>query len=339
MRSTGPLAAVAAAALALSLAGCSGVPGDEGLSYEDSPLNEYLSAAWGGDLSPEEQQKQFEDQQRQQEELMAECMAEEGFEYEPNLQNGAMMVSGDDIEWEPEKKAWVEKYGYGMINSPFNEQEGPDPMEDYVDPNQDYIESLSESEQEAYFETAYGASPTEEELGEDGSYEYKWEDAGCQGWAQHELQGDDPWQADEFADLRTKMEELWGSTQESAEFKELNAQWSACMEDGGEPGFTSQMEAQQSISDEQSKIFEAAYGDGTTPVDMESPDFVDPNESPEMKALGEREIALALVDLECRTKTSFLEQSLKIQFALEEKFIAENKADLEAFKAAAEQNK
>ena len=57
-----------------------------------------------------------------------------------------------------------------------------------------------------------------------------------------------------------------------------------------------------------------------------------------MKALGEREIEIALVDLDCRTKTSYTEEALKIQFDLEERFIADNKAELEAFKAAAEQN-
>ena len=51
---------------------------------------------------------------------------------------------------------------------------------------------------------------------------------------------------------------------------------------------------------------------------------IDPSESPEMKELGEREIALALVDLECREKTSFTKKSMEIQFALEEKFIAAN---------------
>lgn len=338
MRTTGPLAAgIAATALALTLTGCAGPSADE-LSYEDSPLGQYLSSAYGGDLSEEEQQKKWEEQQRAQEELMAECMAEQGFEYKPNVQNAGTSISGEDIEWEPEKKEWVEKYGYGIVNSPYSENADEGSAEEYVDPNQEYIESLSESEQTAYYETAYGVPPEEDELAEDGSFEYNWEDAGCQGWAQHEQQGEDPWQADEFADLRKKMEKLWSSTQESPEFKELNAAWSSCMDDGGEPGFSAQMDAQQSIADESSKIYDEAYGDGSTEVDTESPDFVDPSSSPEMKALGEREIELALVDLECRTKTSYTAESLKIQFALEEKFIAENKADLEAFKAAAEQN-
>ena len=342
MRTTGPLAGIAAAALALTLTGCGGAAGGE-LTYEDSPLGQYLSSAYGGDLSPEEQQKQFEEQQRKQEELMAECMAEQGFEYEPNVQDGSFIVSGDDVEWEPEKKDWVEKYGYGIVNNPYNEMGEESTAEEYVDPNQEYVESLSESEQTAYYETAYGVPPEEDELGEDGSFEYNWEDAGCQGWAQNELQGEDPWQSDEFADLRTKMEELWTSSADAPELKELNAAWASCMDDGGEPGFTLQGDAQQSISDEQSALYEDASGGASGELDPEAdaeadPDAMDPSKSPEMKALGEREIELALVDLECRTKTSYMEESLKIQFALEEKFIAENKADLEAFKAAAEQN-
>ncbi len=338
MRTSGSLAIVATTVLALALAGCAGGPGGDKLDYEDSPLNKYLSAAWGGDLSPEEQQKQLEEQTREQEELVAECMAEEGFDYTPNTDNGAVVISdGEEVEWDPDSKEWVEKYGYGIVDSPYMEQEEQNPSEEYVDPNQDYVETLSESEQTAFYEVLYGAPPAEDEMDEDGGYEYNWEDAGCQGWAQHEVQGEDPFQADEFADLRKKMDELWTQGQAAPEFKELNAAWASCMADAGEPGFTLQQEASQSIIDEQNKLFEAAYGDGTTEVDPETVE--DPSKSPEMKELGQREIELALKDLDCRNETSYTEKSLKIQFALEEKFIAENKADLEAFKAAAEQSK
>ena len=337
MRSTVPLAALAASAMVFILTGCGGAPSGDELSYEDSPLNEYLSAAWGGDLSPEEQQKKMEEQQAKVEALVAQCMADEGFEYTPNTDSGTIMSDGG--EWEPDKREWVEKYGYGYVNSPFAEQVEENPAEETTDPNGEYVMSLSESEQTAFYETLYGPTPSEEEMSEDGSYEYNWEEAGCQGWAQHELEGDDPTQSEEFSELRTKIEELYSTTQDSPELADLNAEWASCMADKGEPGFTKQMDAGQSIMDEQNKIYEAAFGDGSEPVDPESADFEDPNESPEMKALTEREIELALVDLECREKTSFTKKSLEIQFAIEEKFIAANKADLDAFKAAAEQSK
>ncbi|WP_218682624.1 hypothetical protein [Microbacterium sp. BF1] len=338
MRSTVPLAALAASAMVFILTGCGGASSDDKLSYEDSPLSQYLSAAWGGDLSQEEQQKKMEKEQAQVEELVAQCMADEGFEYTPNASNGTVISDGG--EWEPEKREWVEKYGYGYVNSPFAEQVEENPSEEEnSDPNADYVSSLSESEQTAFYETLYGPSPAEDEMAEDGSYEYSWEDAGCQGWAQHEVQGDDITQAEEFSALRTKMEELTTASQESPELVDLNAEWASCMADKGEPGFTKQAEAAESIMEEQNKIYETAYGDGSEPVDTEAADFEDPSKSPEMKALGERELKLALIDLDCREKTSFATKSLEIQFALEEKFIAENKTELEAFKAAAEQSK
>ena len=80
MRSTVPLAALAASAMVFILTGCGGASSDDKLSYEDSPLSQYLSAAWGGDLSQEEQQKKMEKEQAQVEELVAQCMADEGFE-------------------------------------------------------------------------------------------------------------------------------------------------------------------------------------------------------------------------------------------------------------------
>jgi len=338
MRTSGSFALAATTALVFVLAGCSGAPGGNDKA-EESPLSKYLSAAWGGDLSPEEQQKKMEDQQKRTEELVAKCMSKEGFEYKPNTGNAGMVFSSsDDVKWEPDDKKWVEKYGYGMVNSPYNEQAEEQPTEEYKDPNQKYVESLSESEQTAYSETLYGA-PSEEAMNEDGSFEYNWEDGGCYGWAQHEIQGEDPLQADEFKELTEKMSALWSEGQAAPQYKELNAKWASCMADGGEPGFKLQQDAQQSISEEQQKIFEAAYGDqaNMTPEQMEQQP--DPNKSPEMKKLGEREIELALVDLECRKKTSYTEEARKIQFAIEEKFIADNKKELEAFKAAAEQSK
>ncbi|WP_341955341.1 hypothetical protein [Microbacterium sp. LWH13-1.2] len=339
MRSTGPLAAFfAATAMVVVLAGCSASAGDDSLSYDDSPLAEYVSAAYGGDLSPEEQQKQVEERQRQTEELVAQCMSDEGFEYTPIIDNGGVAVSEAVEAWEPDKREWVETYGYGVVNSPFTAQ-GEVLGEAYVDPNQDYIESLTETERAAFNETLYGATPTEEELVEDGGYEYDWQEAGCQGWAQHEVDGDDVWQSDEFADLRSKIEELWTQSQESPEMAELNAEWAACMADAGEPGFSAQTDASQSIVDAHDALYQAAGEEGGEQIGTESAESVDPRETPEMTALGEREIELALVDLKCRTETSYVEESLKLQFASEEKFIAANKAELDAFKAAAEQSK
>jgi hypothetical protein len=342
MRLPVPLAAAAASVLILALAGCSAATSDAELDYEDSPLGKYLEAAWGGDLSPEEQQKQFAETQRKVEKVVAECMADEGFEYTPANEDGSAAMSDADAVWEPDKREWVEKFGYGMVVSPFTEGTEDDAP---TDPNEKYVESLSQSEEAAYYEVLYGPAPDEDAVDAE-TYEYDWKTSGCQGRAQHEVQGEDPWQGEEFTSLMTKMQELWSESQDSPEMVELNAEWVACMSDAGEPGFTAQGDAMQSIIDEQTTLMEAASpeesGDAEgaeSATDDESPPTgEDATDSPEMKALGEREIELALVDLECREKTDFKEKSLKIQFAMEEEFIADNKAELEAFKAAAEQS-
>ncbi|MDR6867361.1 hypothetical protein J2Y69_001964 [Microbacterium resistens] len=352
MRTTGPRLPIALTTLVLAagvLTACAGGAG--GLKPEDSPLGQYLAAASGGDLSEEEQNRRFEEQNKKQEELVAQCMAKEGFEYKPFTGNTAIAVSGDG-DWDPESRGWVEKYGYGAVNSPWAERhqdpgEGPD--ESMKDPNQEYLETLSESEQAAFNEVLHGKMPDPAEMGEDGSFEWKWEDAGCQGWAQHEIGAGDPWQADEFSGLRDRMQKFWEGTQESAPMKELDGKWASCMADAGEPGFTKQGDAAQTIYDAMNKIYEAANGNGSVgggtgatppPSEVSDPaDVPDPSKSPEMKELGEKEVALALKDLDCREKTAYRDTQIKNQFALEEEFIAANKADLEAFKAAAEQSK
>ncbi len=146
-----------------------------------------MSAIYGGDLSPEEQQAQFDDQNRQIEEKVADCMVEQGFEYVPNTANGGS-VSTDDVAWEPDDRAWVEQWGYGAVDNPYNEQPVPE-ADEYVDPNADYVASLSESEQTAYYEALNGPQPSEEDQAamEDGTYDYDWTAAGCYGAAQHEV--------------------------------------------------------------------------------------------------------------------------------------------------------
>ncbi len=113
-----PAALSALAATAVVLAGCSSSPAaDEAQAERPSPLGQYLDAVYGGDLSPEEQQSQFEDQNRRVEEVVASCMQDEGFEYVPSTSSGAV-YSGEENVYEPDDRDWVSQYGYGAINYP-----------------------------------------------------------------------------------------------------------------------------------------------------------------------------------------------------------------------------
>lgn len=321
MRSTAPLAIAAVAVLAAALTACAGPSGGEAPDPADSPLNKYMSAVWGGDLSEKEQQERFEKENQQREELIAECMAEEGFEYIPVVQNGGISFSGG--EWDPEDREWVAQYGYGMVNFPGRDDPGP--TEEWIDPNQDYVMSLSESEQQAYYETLSGPPIPEDQLNEDGSYEWDWETAGCHGYAQHEMEQENPATSDEFKPLMEAMEEFWTETQESNAFDEINAAWSSCMADAGHAGYDAQGDAQMEFNEELNEYYE------------NQTEWVE--DDPELAELGEKEIELALADLDCREETDYRAEYSKIQFALEEEFIADHQAELDALKAAAEQGR
>jgi hypothetical protein len=330
-RARAPLSALAA--LALLLAGCSGSEGDDTGSSagaeQESPLSKYLNAAYGGDLSPEAQEEKFAEEQRQQEELVAQCMQDEGFEYTPATDTGAVYSSGGDDEWKPDDREWVAQYGYGAVKSPFTEE--PPPEEEYVDPNGDYVASLSESEQMAFYEALHGPQPSEEEMAEGGEFEYDWTTAGCQGAAQHEVAGEDPSQSEEFKPLFEAIEELYSDTASWPGMSELDAEWAACMEDGGQGGHANPMEAQTSVYDEMNTFWED--------VDMSAEPTAPPEpDQAAMDALAEREVELALADLDCREETDYRDRNAEIVREVEQEFIDDHKSELDAMIAAVEQN-
>lgn len=305
---------------ALALSACSSTEGSAGgggkLTYEDSPLGKYTSALWGG-MDQEKADKEAAEIQ----DLVVACMKKEGFEYIPDTQNGAM-VDFDFEERETEK--WVAANGYGMSMDSGTGEE-------YVDPNQDYLESLSAGEQTAYYEVLYGPGPTAEEMeameaGED-TYTYDWKTAGCNGAAQHEVQGeqgqayDDP----KYAGLFEKMNSLYTKAAEDPAVKKLDAEWSDCMADAGYTEFKTKSEAVQSISDAQMALYDEAGVDAdgnSVEIDKAAQD-----------ELKQKEIDVALADFKCAEKSDYMQQTLKVQFKLEEQFVADNKSELDAMLA------
>ncbi|WP_299951856.1 hypothetical protein [uncultured Modestobacter sp.] len=318
-------------ALALVLAGCSGSDDDPAATAEqDSPLTEYFNAVYGGDLSPEEQERQFAEQQAEREELVAQCMQDQGFEYTPDTQSSSFSA-GDGTEWEPDDREWVSQYGYGAVESPFSDEGQPEEQE-YVDPNGDYVATLSESEQMAFYEALYGPQPTEEEaMSEEVSYEYDWETAGCQGSAQHEVEGEDVSQSEEFKPLFDAINELYEGMASWPGMAELDAEWSACMDAAGHGGFATQVDAQNSVYDDLNEMYES-----TEPT--EDGEMAAEPDQAARDALAEREVELALADLDCREETDYRDRATEISNEAEQQFVDDHESELEAMKAAAEQD-
>src|SRR5690606_2364200 len=120
-----------------------------------------------------------------------------GFEYTPvdwSAMNGGSFSSDElDVQWGTLE--FAEQYGYGATTDPWGNQgeEVVDPgaeQEQFVDPNQEYVDSMSETEASAYYAALYGEQPEFDENADPEAEietEYSWEDAGCQGKASHEV--------------------------------------------------------------------------------------------------------------------------------------------------------
>ena len=253
-----PLSTTAGAAitlaLAVALAGCSSDTAEP--SADESPLNDYLSAIWG---EQEWDEDRAEAQQLEIEELTAACMQREGFEYVPYTGNASFTMGDEDgPEWGT--REFAEQYGYGAVDSP-GRTSAEDEASTDPDPNEAYVNSLSESEQQAYWETLYGPEPTDEDIAamDDDSDASAWRPSGCNGDAALEVyEGEGSigqmYEDPEFTDLFAAMQDMWdrlyGEDERPEELRQLEARWANCMDEAGFGDFATVQGASTSIFDE-----------------------------------------------------------------------------------------
>lgn len=304
----------------LTLSACSLFPGGGGggkLDPEKGPLSEYMAAFYG-----EQDEKFYAEQAKEVEELVAACMNDQGFEYIPVDQT--QYSNFDEFDWEERQtKKWIAANGYGVNLTDEQIEEQNSSQEEFEDPNSDYVQSLSESENIAYYEVLYGPQPTEEEMGDDGSYEYNWEDGGCYGAAQHEVTGDQAYDQDEFKPIFDAMGKLYEDQAKDPRMKELDAAWASCMADAGFTDFKAKGDAANSIYEQQNEFWEN-NPNGEAPSDEQTAEW------------REVEIDTAIADFECGEKTDYTQKSLAVQFELEKQFIKDHQSELDALVAFSE---
>ena len=305
-----------AVVLSLAMAGCSSSDTAGDLDPSESPLMEYTEVIYGN-----QDQEDYEKQQVEVEKLVAACMAEEGFEYIPVDQSQGQSFSSDDME-DTNTEEWVASHGYGMSQTPEEIAESNENAVEWVDPNQSYIESLSEGEMTAFYEVLYGVQPTDEELNDDGSYDYKWENAGCQGAAQHEVQGENVYEQEEHKALFDSINELYTDLQADPEVKKLDSEWATCMADAGYTDYKAKQDAVQDVIDKNNALWETGSEEGPT--------------EEAQAAQRDYEIEIALADFKCADAMDYTNKVTAIQFELEEQFITDHKAELDAIVAEAE---
>lgn len=336
------VAAAGAAALVLSLAACGGGSPEKGAEGSDErepgPLEEYFTQIYST-----EDQETGSAQQMQVEEIVAECMAEQGFEYIPvdysSMDQGSF--SPDELEFEWGTKEFAEEYGYGATTNPWGEQEDvpPEDVEEFVDPNQDYVNAMSETEQQAYWAAMYGAQAFEE-MDPEAEVEYDWETAGCQGRAQHEVyEGGTGMDDEEFTALQEEMNAMYESSMSDPRVSELNGTWASCMADAGYPGLSAVGDAETAIHEQVNALWEDAYGDGSAEMTEEDYAAIQESIDAQLAEITPVEIETAVADYTCREEVRYDEVQREVSLEYEQEFVDAHKAELDAWLAAATQAK
>lgn len=356
--------------LAMVLTGCGGAvdsegsqgttgPGEatgstEGSGEEGETLADFFG--WGSD-DPEQATAEMREQEEQIQESIRQCMAEEGFEYIPVKQPEGSFVSVDISAEE-----YAAKQGFGISTWVGNEEAFTGPEVEFVDPNQELVEAMSEGEREAYYAALYGS---EEEQREASTFEIDPETGeeiqmmegfgvGCQGEASEAVYGG---QDDPYVELGPELEAMYERIQADPRIVGLNGEWASCMSGKGYQ-YESQEQMYEAVYEDFQKRLEEIVGpnggyvdpfEGWTQDEIEA--FFEEkteeeieaffeqaqNQEPEydktaLAALQQEEIALAVAAAECQE--GFEEVYSEVSAEYEGEFIAANRDKLEEIKAS-----
>lgn len=296
--------------LLAALLGCTGPGGgpttaDTGELPEQGPLE--LIVRWSG-TSPGTAEM-IAEVARQQERIAA-CMADEGFEYVPQVPTTDQVTVLEGSA--PGTREFVERYGYGLW-TPVTETEGAFEIETDTPPEQEtYLAAMSPTERDAYVTALWGGAT---ETFADGSAKRS---GGCLLFGY-----DDEVTSDEnLAEIRDAAVEYLTGLPDDPGFAELDARWSECMAGEG-MSFAAPHRARDSFLEDLDDVFVQAGVDNVDPFSL--PETIE-------RAADEKRVALA--DLECRESLGYDRMHTLISHELQADYVEAHRADLDALAAA-----
>ncbi len=359
------VAAVVVAAVALPLAACSGdddpEPTPTPSEREGTPL-EALFSEYLKDWSGEDVSRRL----AEMEDLVAECMAEQGFEYTPVDYSSLEIDLSAGLDLQVGSAEFAEQYGYGITTDPFTS--GTDEI---TDPNEEYVAAMSDAERDAYLTALYGeaytggpveaggeASDGEEADGDEAGTDdgtdgealedYDWRAAGCTGRAQHEVIATGI-EDDTFAALQDEMVQMMADAEADPRLAQANRDWSACMLGAGFDGLAKVGDGEAAIAAEvgaaRAEVYGTAGGSATLPTDPGAAarealrrGLTEPSLEAALDeavaAITPREIEMAVADAGCRAETGYddVRRSVDTQYQLA--FLAEHADEIQSWMAA-----
>lgn len=322
-RTTEGLAVGAGLVLVLTACGGGGGGGGSSETPELGPLDAYFEEVFG-DFTEQD----FDAQQREAEERIAVCMREQGFDYTPVVYDGGVVIVDDEeIDWG--SREFAAQYGYGVATWPGMEDPGPvDEGEVFEDPNQAYVDAMSDSERDAYYAALYGGGfMTEDEWDPDAEIpEWDPADSGCQGEAWGDGMGD-PSMDERFQPLMDELMRVYEQMQSDPDVVAADRDWAECMADAGHAGMTSPMNAAEVFYERQNEIYDGVDW-GMTEAEM---DAAQAQVDEALAAMRDEEIAVALADFDCKEEVDHTARYAAVDHRMQQEFLDTHEAELAAY--------
>lgn len=320
------LAATAAAlAATLTLAACSNEPAPKPTPTQESSPLEALLRDYLGDWSNEDVTRQLV----AMEDLVATCMAEQGFDYTPvDYAAMGLDLTGETLGLEWGSKEFAEQYGYGITTNPALGADAEQPE----DPNAEYVAGMTPTEQEAYYTALYGVHYAEmsdpRAVAEAG---WDWRDLGCTGSAQNEVLSGDAAQQDQFAALQEEMTLMMEAAAADPRLAQVNADWAACMADAGFADLAKVGDPEAALSAEVAALQQAAAAqiDPTVPTGPGSAEQVEAAMQEQLDEITQREIDTAVADAQCRADVGYDDARRAIDTEYQVQFLAEHRTEVQ----------
>jgi len=304
---------------------------------QQGALDEFTLRIWGAITSDDPQVRQAAEEQRvrAEEEYIAACMTAQGFTYYPRTMQVTVTVTEGPL---PGSREFAERFGFGISGlaggvlgggqlNVGSRQVGPDP-------NWELRDAMSEAERTAWDEALRGDWAA---IPEDGVID--WSQQGCWGQA---LMASFPnirgtALNEEFRAISDELTRFQDAAELDPRMIAFHSEWAACMTQAGYPGWRNPRHVDRALFDEFLGIQDAdPTFDLLAEWDWEAePDGPPPFER-DTASLREREMALALADIDCREALDFDAREREVVLVLQQEFVDRNRDELEAWASAAE---
>ena len=299
---------------------------DTSAPNEPGPLEEFLTriTGWTGEAQTRaEAAADFERDLREEQEEIAACMAELGFEYLPTFTGRGVLIHGefsdDDATLDRASREFAERYGFGISTTP--PQRGVElDFTTAPDPNAALQAQMSPAELAAWWHALHGFAP-----GGTANWDAD-EPQGCiaQVLADRQARSSPP---PEFLGLQDEVDQFLAVVWDDPRVAELESRWAACLADTEAGLFTDRTDLWLELWREWQALHGLVFDDdGTAAATIDrTPD------AEALRAFTDREISIALADWDCLAEIGFEAELRAIELDHQRQFVDRHLNELEAW--------